>query len=183
MQHFIYLHCLIYDRLSLETICMRKLPVFFLVSVALYLFSCSKKNNACGYQDDNVVAPGAEQQIIKAYLDSAGISANLNASGFYYQIISTGSNATPNLCSSVTVTYKGQLMSGKIFDQQNNVLFTLGSLIDGWKKGLPLIKNGGEIKLFIPPTLGYGSNSVNTPTDTIPPNSVLIFDINLLNVQ
>lgn len=162
---------------------MRKLLVPFFLCIVFYLFSCSKKNS-CGFQDDNITAPSSEQKMVKAYLDSIKVTnAELNTSGFYFQIINQGSKTTPGLCSSVTVTYTGQLTNGNIFDEESNVIFTLGSLIEGWKKGLPLIQNGGEIILYIPPSLGYGSQSTITTTDTIPPNSVLIFDVKLLNVQ
>ena len=161
---------------------MQKLLIPFFLFSTVWFFSCSKKNG-CGFQNDNIIAPSSEQKVVKAYLDSIGITADLNASGFYFQIINPGSKTTPGLCSSVTVTYTGQLMNGNIFDKESDVIFTLGSLIDGWKKGLPLIQNGGEIKLYIPPSLGYGSQPTPTLSGTIPPNSVLIFDVKLLNVQ
>ena len=157
-----------------------------LVAVSLLSSSCLKKDNGCSYKDDGVVAPVPEQQALKAYLDTAGITASLDKSGFYYQVIHTGSGAVPGLCSQIEVTYKGQLTSGKIFDQQFSTVFSsLGSLIDGWKKGLPLIEKSGEIKLYIPPSLGYGMKNVtdNYGNVVIPSNSILIFDISLINVQ
>jgi FKBP-type peptidyl-prolyl cis-trans isomerase FkpA len=134
---------------------------------------------------DNTVAPTSEQNAVKAYLDSNKITATLSQSGFYYSIVSQGSGSTPNLCSHITVSYKGQLTDGTIFDQENDQIFTLGDLIDGWKKGLPLIQSGGEIKLYIPPSLGYGSTGYkdNSGNVIVPQNSILIFDINLLSVQ
>jgi FKBP-type peptidyl-prolyl cis-trans isomerase FkpA len=155
-----------------------------LLWLCVFTSSCFKKNNGCGTQD-NVVAPSSEQKEVKAYLDSNGITASLNASGFYYKIVSEGSGATPNLCSHITVSYKGQLTDGTIFDQESNQIFTLGDLIDGWKKGLPLIQSGGEIKLYIPPSLGYGSSGLrdNYGNVVVSPNSILIFDINLLTIQ
>ncbi|MBS1915529.1 MAG: FKBP-type peptidyl-prolyl cis-trans isomerase [Bacteroidetes bacterium] len=159
---------------------MRKILILFL-SVTLILSSCSK--NSCSFQNDNIVAPVSEQQLVKAYLDSVGITATLNPSGFYYQVITPGTGATPGVCSHIDVTYTGKLPNGNVFDQQTNVFFTLGSLIEGWKKGVPLVKSGGQIKLYLPPTLGYGSSEVNTGTTVIPPNSILLFNISLLNVQ
>lgn len=162
---------------------MRKLFVPFLFFIALYQFSCSKKSS-CGFQNDNIIAPSSEQKMVKAYLDSIGVtSATLHTSGFYFKVINQGSKTTPGLCSSITVTYTGQLTNGNTFDQETNVIFTLGSLIDGWQKGLPLIQSGGEIILYIPPSLGYGSQPTSTASGTIPANSILIFDVKLLNVQ
>ncbi len=162
---------------------MKKIPVLFFLSVTLYQFSCSKKDNGCSYQNDSIIAPVSEQQKVKAYLDSVGVTATLNPSGFYYMVVNQGYGPTPGLCSAITVSYKGQLVDGTVFDQEYNFVYTLGGLIDGWRKGLPIINSGGEIKLYIPPSLGYGAKSVNTGTIVIPPNSILVFDINLLDVQ
>ncbi|SRR5579871_6166487 len=157
--------------------------IFCLLWLYVCLSSCFKKNNGCGVQD-NLVAPKTEQQAVKAYLDSNGITATLHQSGFYYKIVSEGTGTTPNLCSQITVSYTGQLTSGKTFDQETDQIFTLGDLIDGWKKGLPLIQSGGEIKLYIPPSLGYSNNGFTGINNVVvPPNSILIFDISLLDVQ
>ena len=70
--------------------------------------------------------------------------------------------------------------NGSVFDQnQAGVTFTLSQLILGWQKGIPLIKKGGSIKLYLPPSLGYGCNAVGA----IPPGSNLIFSIDLIDVQ
>jgi FKBP-type peptidyl-prolyl cis-trans isomerase FkpA len=155
-----------------------------LLCICVCAASCFKKNNGCGTQD-NVVAPTLEQKAVKAYLDSNHITATLNPSGFYYSIVSQGSGTTPNLCSHITVSYKGQLTNGNVFDQETGQIFTLGDLIDSWKKGLPLIQSGGEIKLYIPPSLGYGSagSRDNNGNIVVPPNSILIFDIDLISIQ
>jgi FKBP-type peptidyl-prolyl cis-trans isomerase FkpA len=146
---------------------------------SIFLISCLKKNDGCQYGSDSAVAPASEQSQIKSYLDSAGITANLSPYGFYYQVISPGNGASPGQCSQVTVSYKGWLTKGTVFDQSSSSVFILGGLIDGWRESLPLIRQGGEIRVYIPPSLGYGvaSNPVITP------NSILIFDIFLLDVQ
>ena len=153
-----------------------------LLSVSFCFCACAKKN--CDYKDDGVVAPVSEQTAVKHYLDSLGITATLHPRGFYYKINSGGSGGAPGECSQITVTYTGQLINGTIFDQQPASFVTqLSNLIDGWQLGVPLIQKGGEISLYIPPSLGYGSQSVNTTNSTIPPYSILIFDIHLLDVQ
>ena len=83
------------------------------------------------------------------------------------------------------INYTGLLSNGHKFDEGKNVAFTLGSLMEGWKKGLPLIQKGGKIKLYIPPSLGYGSSDIkdNNGAVVIPANSMLIFDISLLDFQ
>jgi FKBP-type peptidyl-prolyl cis-trans isomerase FkpA len=158
--------------------------LFCLLWLCVGLSACFRKNNGCGTQD-NIIAPNSEQLALKAYLDSNSISATLNASGFYYKIVSQGSGTTPNLCSHITVSYKGQLTNGNVFDEETDQIFTLGDLIDGWKKGLPLIEAGGEVRLYIPPSLGYGSSGLKDDAGNVvvPGNSILIFDIDLLDVQ
>lgn len=147
---------------------------------ALFLNSCLKKDSGCSYGPSSTVAPASEQQQLKTWLDSAGISATKDSRGFYYDIIKPGADKAPEPCSQITVSYKGQLTNDSVFDQKSKYVFSsLGSLIDGWRQGLPLIKKGGEIKLYIPPSLGYGSSS----NSSIPANSILIFDITLIDVQ
>jgi FKBP-type peptidyl-prolyl cis-trans isomerase FkpA len=101
--------------------------------------------------------------------------------GFYYNIISPGTGTNPSQSSKVTVLYTGALTSGTVFDQTgtNPATFNLNQLILGWQYGLPLIKAGGRIMLYLPPQLGYGS----TAAGSIPANSNLIFDITLQSVQ
>jgi FKBP-type peptidyl-prolyl cis-trans isomerase FkpA len=83
------------------------------------------------------------------------------------------------------VKYKGQLTNGNVFDQTTTpVSFNLGSLIEAWKKGIPMIKPGGKIKLYCPPSLAYGSQVIrdNAGNTVIPANSILIFEVELTNV-
>ena len=146
---------------------------------------CLKKGYDCQYKDENKVAPVAEEQAILNYLTANSITASKHGSGMYYEILAPGNGAVPGLCSTVLIKYSGKLTNGTVFDSSNNAVFTLGSLIEGWKVGLPLIKAGGEIRLYIPPTLGYGSVDVkdNNGTIIIPANSILIFTITLSQVQ
>jgi FKBP-type peptidyl-prolyl cis-trans isomerase FkpA len=148
--------------------------------------SCLKKsdNASCPYSNTNLNAPISEQDSVKAYLDSFNIDATLHPYGFYYKITNPGTGTdSVTLCSQILINYKGQLKNGTVFDQQNNVIFVLGSLIEGWKKGIPLVKKGGQIRLFIPPTLGYGNVDVtnNSGQVVIPAKSMLIFDVTLLD--
>ena len=145
------------------------------------LGGCSKKK--CDYRDDGLVAGQSEQQTVKRFLDSLGINATLNPRGFYYKIDTLGTGATPGECSAITVAYSGQLTSGMVFDQQTSYATQLSNLIDGWQQGVPLIKQGGSIWLYLPPSLGYGGESVTFNNQNIPAYSILIFYIHLLDVQ
>jgi FKBP-type peptidyl-prolyl cis-trans isomerase FkpA len=157
---------------------MRNLVWGFLCFVLFY--SC-KKESGCGYSDQNIVAPANEQQAVKSYLDSNNIyGVTKDGAGFYYQVLADGDGGSPNLCSQVEVSYTGKLISGTVFEQKSTA-FTLGSSIEGLRKGMALIKKGGHIKLYIPPTLAYGSKEIKDESGKIiiPANSILIFDISL----
>src|SRR6188508_1604380 len=155
----------------------------FLSAVAL-LSSCSKKMDECNYDACALVAPASEITQLEAYLSSAAITATKHCSGMYYTIDAAGSGASATACSTVGVTYKGQLTNGTVFDQRTTS-FELDQVIAAWTKGVPLIKTGGKIKLYCPPSLAYGSQVVRDPVTgntVIPANSILIFEIVLNNV-
>jgi len=156
-----------------------------LILLAVLTGGCLKKDNGCSYSQSNTVAPASEEQMIKDYLTANSISATKHSSNMYYQIIDQGSGGSPDLCSQIVISYTGRLKSGEVFDQSTNAVFVLGSLIEGWKKGLPLIQKGGTIKLYIPPSLGYGNRDIMDDNHNviIPANSMLIFDITLTNFQ
>ena len=162
---------------------MKKL-VLCLSSFWAIISGCLKKETGCAPPKD-IVAPVSEQQAISDYLATNNITATKHSSGLYYQIWQQGNGDSPNNCSSIVINYTGQLSNGNVFDEGKSVAYTLGSLIEGWKKGLPLIQKGGKIKLYLPPTLGYGSSDIRDSNGgiVIPANSMLIFDISLLDLQ
>lgn len=158
--------------------------VFCLICVSVFAGSCLKNNGdaSCPYQNTSISAPQAERDSIKAYLTAMNIQAEEHSSGFFYQIVTPGTDVGQmGLCSEIMINYVGRLRSGSEFDKQNNIRFILGSLIEGWKKSIPLIKKGGEINLYIPPTLGYGNNEIknNQGQVVIPAKSMLIFNVKL----
>src|SRR5215203_3267196 len=164
---------------------MKKLLLISLIS--LVLINCKKNDSdsgpqQCTYDSCAIKAPAAEIQSVKDYLATNSITATQHCSGLFYKIENAGTGVAPNACSYVTIKYVGKLTNGTIFDQtQGNNTYSnyLTSLIRGWTNGVPYIKTGGRIILYIPPTLGYGSQG----SGPIPANSVLIFDIDLLGVQ
>ena len=157
--------------------------LFFVLCIIIVGVSCLKSGDrTCAYPVRTIVAPQSEQDSIVAYLDSNNIEAQHHPSGFYYKIINPGEGIdTMSLCSEILIDYKGQFKNGQVFDEGTNAYLVLGPLIEGWKKGLPLVKRGGEIILFIPPSLGYGSDDYKNENNVvlIPGNSILIFNVKL----
>lgn len=104
-------------------------------------------------------------------------------SGLQYQVLEEGSGESPEENSVVKVHYEGKLIDGRVFDSSiqrgEPVEFPLNQVIPGWTEGLQLMKEGGKTRLYIPPDLAYGPGG----TRGIPPNSVLIFDVELLEVK
>ena len=149
---------------------MKKL--FFLLVISVFIFA------ACEEDD-----PAAEQlkkdiELIEEYLLDSGLVAESTESGLHYIIEEEGIGNYPTLNSIVKVNYKGYLLNGDVFDEGVVNDYPLYRYIDGWQEGMQFFKEGGEGILFIPSGLGYGSDA----RSGIPANSVLIFEIELINV-
>ena len=89
----------------------------------------------------------------------------------------------PKVTDSVTVHYRGTLTNGNEFDSSHKrgqpATFQVGKVIRGWTEALQLMKEGSKWELFIPPQLAYGDRG----TGSIPPNSTLIFEVELISVK
>jgi FKBP-type peptidyl-prolyl cis-trans isomerase FklB len=104
-------------------------------------------------------------------------------SGLQYKVISVGEGKSPVDTSFVTVHYTGKLIDGKVFDSSvergEPAQFPVNGVIPGWTEALKLMKPGAKWQLFIPPQLAYGERG----NRGILPNSVLIFDVELIAVE
>lgn len=104
------------------------------------------------------------------------------ASGLQYEVITEGTGEKPTAADSVTCHYKGTLLNGTVFDNSYDrgqpITFSLGGVIPGWTEGLQLMSVGSRYKLYVPYTLGYGAFDYGP----IPGGSLLIFEVELLNV-
>jgi FKBP-type peptidyl-prolyl cis-trans isomerases 1 len=152
---------------------MRLINFVFSITLALVLAGCSNKDN--GVKCTTAAEDDAKMQ---SYITANGINATKHASGLYYEIIEPGSGPTPNINSTVKANYTGKYTNNTSFDS-GEASFPLSGVIEGWQVGIPLINQGGKIKLIIPPYLGYGCADYRG----IPGNSVLVFDVELLEVQ
>ena len=157
--------------------------LFFVLCVIIIGVSCLKSGErTCAYPQRTIIAPQAEQDSIVAYLDSFNIQADHHPAGFYYKIINPGMGAdTMLLCSELLIDFKGQLKNDSVFQEGNDVFLVLGGMIEGWKLGIPLIKKGGEIKLFIPPTLAFGQEDYKDQDNKVlvPARSMVIYTVKL----
>jgi FKBP-type peptidyl-prolyl cis-trans isomerase FkpA len=104
-------------------------------------------------------------------------------SGLLYQVMTEGTGSSPKATDTVEVHYKGTLIDGTQFDSSYDrgqpATFPLDRVIAGWTEGVQLMKEGAKFKFVIPPELAYGDND----TGTIPPNSTLVFEVELLKVE
>lgn len=104
-------------------------------------------------------------------------------SGLQYIVVEEGSGEAPAATDQVTVHYTGKLLDGTEFDSSltrgEPITFALNRVIPGWTEGVQLMKPGAKYTFFIPPQLGYGERGA---PGVIPPNSALIFDVELISV-
>jgi FKBP-type peptidyl-prolyl cis-trans isomerase len=109
---------------------------------------------------------------------------HVTASGLQYRILKSGSASglRPKPADEVKVNYEGKLIDGEVFDSSYQrgqpVVMTVRELVPGWVEALQLMRPGDEWLLYLPPSLGYGDKSAGP----IPPNSVLVFKLELIDV-
>ena len=138
-------------------------------------------------------------KIIDKYLAEHKITAQKTPSGLRYVIDTPGQGSSPKKKDTVKVNYTGQLLEGKVFDtsveevakQQGihnpkrpyaPIAFQLGvgDVISGWDEGIGLLQKGSKARLFIPSALAYGAQGAG---GIIPANAVLIFEVELVDIQ
>jgi FKBP-type peptidyl-prolyl cis-trans isomerase FkpA len=123
-----------------------------------------------------------KEQIEKAIaVGTTDVKENIDA--VYYKIYKEGTGRQISVSDTVTVYYKGYLFNnGEVFDEtkEKPATFPLNRLIKGWQFGVPLLKVGGKIKLVIPSALAY---SIRPRASRIPPNSILVFEIEVLEAK
>lgn len=151
-------------------------------SICLIFSACNKEVPCDSSTEFNFDQEQLNTDISKidAYLSTNNIDAQAHESGLRYVIKNPGEGLAPDVCSTVTVMYEARLFNGNVFDSnKNGVSFPLNQLIPGWQIGVPLIKAGGSITLYIPSVYAYGAGG----SRNVPGNSNLIFDITLTKVK
>jgi len=152
--------------------------VVVLVAMLLAVGGCSKS-------DQGQEAAGGEQTAAAqtAAAPEAG-KVITTTSGLKYEVLESGSGATPGPTDRVTVHYKGTLEDGTEFDSSYKrgqpAVFPVNRVIRGWTEALQLMKEGDKWRLTIPPDLAYGERGAGT---AIPPNATLTFEVELIRVN
>ena len=162
--------------------------LFITVTLFFWTVSCKKAPEIIDINTIDCTKPSirdsiaeADKQTIHKYITDSSLIVDSTSGGLYYMIADSGTGNHPNLLSVITVLYKGYFTNGNIFSQTvrtTPVDFPLNQLILGWQYGIPLIKKSGKIKLLIPSRLAYGCNA-----NGIPDNTVVIFDVELIDFQ
>lgn len=124
-----------------------------------------------------------DKQVIEKAISGGHTDVKANVEGVYYHMMKEGTGRPVTVNDTVVIHYKGYLFNdGSVFDQtkETPATFPLKRLIRGWQVGVPLCKVGGKIKLVIPSGLAY---SIRTRAAKIPPNSILVFEIEVLDTK
>lgn len=117
---------------------------------------------------------------IKSYLKKKGLKLEKTSSGLYRNIITKKEGKLIQYTDSVSISYKGKLLNGKIIDNQvKPKTFAVNELIAGWKEALLSSRKNDKIVMVVPPHLGYGDRVL---TD-IPVNSSLYFEMTVVDVK
>ena len=151
------------------------------MAAALLLVGCNKATQTGGDQSGATNAPSSPSTAAT----SPKNEMKTTASGLKYQVLKQGTGTvSPKATDTVNVHYHGTLLNGTVFDSSvqrgQPISFPLNGVIPGWTEGLQLMKVGDKFKFEIPPNLAYGAGS---PTPAIPPNSTLVFEVELLGIQ
>lgn len=153
--------------------------VILAVAIALAAFYFVKSSNSKKAALENI-------EIGQAFLATNKANEDVleTASGLQYKILKKGQGSVhPTANSTVKVHYHGYLLDGTVFDssveRNEPISFPLNRVIKGWTEGVQLMVIGDTFKFFIPADLAYGDSAAGT----IKPGSLLIFDVELLEIQ
>jgi len=149
------------------------------LAAALCLLGCKEA------PDSGADKPAGKAETEKPAETTTKSDMKTTASGLKYQVLKQGTGTvSPKATDTVNVHYHGTLLNGTVFDSSvergQPISFPLNGVIPGWTEGLQLMKVGDKFKFEIPPDLAYGPNS---PSPKIPPNSTLVFEVELLGIQ
>jgi len=145
-------------------------------------FSALQKRAEERMAEANAKAAEAGKKFLEENAKREGVKTT--ASGLQYEVIKSAEGPQPTADDIVTVHYEGTLTDGTVFDSSikrgTPIDLPVGGVIPGWVEGLQLMHVGEKYKLYIPSDLAYGEQS---PSPLIPANSVLVFELELLDIK
>jgi FKBP-type peptidyl-prolyl cis-trans isomerase len=155
------------------------------MAAALFLMGCKESTQTTADKNASTNAQVASPSTTPQAAGGQTKEMKTTPSGLKYQVLKQGTGTTsPKATDTVNVHYHGTLLNGTVFDSSvergQPISFPLNGVIAGWTEGLQLMKVGDKFKFEIPPNLAYGPNS---PSPKIPPNSTLVFEVELLGIQ
>lgn len=168
----------------------RNLTFSALLTTAIFIAGCGKNDEATeGNAPDSSLASGQDPAATMEYqvseIESLYPEAYATPSGLHFVVTETGSGPKPQRGQQVTANYHGTLLNGKVFDSSiergKPFKFTvgIGQVIKGWDEAFLDMKRGEKRTLVLPSELGYGTRGAGP----IPPNSILVFDVELIDFE
>ena len=152
----------------------KKIHSFLFITLFILLSGCAS------YSDKEIQEFDA---LIKNYISENNLEMERLENGLYYKIKNEGKGEEYiKFTDKITFIYKGYFLNDELFQEVSEddpLKFKVSQLIAGWQDALSMVKNKGEIKVIMPPQLGYGKKN----TGTIPPNSILVYDLKVLEVN
>ncbi len=152
---------------------MKNAIIYLMFSILVIVVACGEEIDEVSYDEQKAI----DIENIQNYLLDSNLTAKSTESGLHYIIEVEGTGNFPSVDSLVKVKYIGTFLNGEQFDG-GTVEGRVYNYISGWQEGIPLFREGGKGMLFVPSSLAYGVYDFWN----IPGNSVLVFDIELLEV-
>ena len=157
---------------------MPKIIIAVVIAALVAFFLYRSYNNKQAAQETIKIG----QEFLAANKLKEGVQTT--ASGLQYLVLQQGTGTEhPKATDTVTVHYHGTLLNGTVFDSSvdrgEKISFPLNRVIKGWTEGLQHMVVGEKVRFFIPANLAYGNNGAGS----IPPGSVLIFDVELFKIN
>lgn len=157
---------------------MPKIIIAVVIAAVVAFFLYRSYNNKQAAQENIKIG----QEFLAANKLKEGVQTT--ASGLQYFVLQPGTGTVhPKATDTVTVHYHGTLLNGTVFDSSvdrgEKISFPLNRVIKGWTEGLQHMVVGEKVRFFIPADLAYGNNGAGS----IPPGSVLIFDVELFKIN
>ncbi len=148
--------------------------LFYLCCIGgLFFAACGGSDSEC--EDD--------LRTIEEYIEQEELAVQTDERGFFYIIDAPGGSERPTVNDTVEVNYVGTRINDgmDVFDMTSDttITFPLNRLIRGWQFGIPLVGEGGKIRLYLPPELAYGTGGARG----LCPNEALVFDVELVSFR